>query len=166
MRQEEMRQVAAHQRRRFNELVDVFDTPQPPDVMERLVEIVLAAGPRQGEVVLDVGTGVLIPLIKLYRPSAVFACNLAEKMLQRVREKYPEVRSYGPTSHCCRSGAYAIKCCYAARGIPGSSRVTEIVGCTDITATWSDIKKNHPGREDLSQRQLPLGQPSRCRLAA
>jgi hypothetical protein len=40
MRSEEKKEVAAHQRRRFNELVDIFDTPQPPDVMERLDEIV------------------------------------------------------------------------------------------------------------------------------
>jgi SAM-dependent methyltransferase len=96
MRPEEKAQVAAHQRRRFNELVDVFDTPQPPHVMERLGEIVSAATLCQGEVVLDVGTGVgvLVPLIRLYRPSVILACDLAEKMLQRVREKYPEVRTH------------------------------------------------------------------------
>jgi SAM-dependent methyltransferase len=96
MRSEEKGQVAAHQRRRFNELVDVFDVPQPPDVVERLGQIVSAARLRRGEVVLDVGTGVgvLIPLVKSYLPSAIFACDLAEKMLQRVREKYPEVRTY------------------------------------------------------------------------
>ena len=33
---EEAKAVAEHQRRRFNELVDVFDRPQPPEVMERL----------------------------------------------------------------------------------------------------------------------------------
>jgi ubiquinone/menaquinone biosynthesis C-methylase UbiE len=96
MRPEEKAQVAAHQRRRFNEVVDVFDTPQPADVMERLGEIVSAAKLRQGEVVLDVGTGVgvLVPLIRLYRPSVILACDLAEKMLQRLREKFPEVRTY------------------------------------------------------------------------
>ncbi len=96
MRPEEKEEVAAHQRRRFNELVDIFDTPQPPDVMERLGEIVSAAKLRVGEVVLDVGTGVgvLIPLIKSYHPSVILACDLAQKMLQRVGEKYPEVRTY------------------------------------------------------------------------
>jgi SAM-dependent methyltransferase len=96
MRPEEKEEVAAHQRRRFNELVDIFDTPQPPGVMERLKEIVSAAKLRQGEVVLDVGTGVgvLIPLIKSHHPSVILACDLAEKMLQRVQEKYPEVRTY------------------------------------------------------------------------
>jgi ubiquinone/menaquinone biosynthesis C-methylase UbiE len=96
MRPKEKEEVAAHQHRRFNELVEVFDTPQPTHVMERLSQIVSAAGLRQGEVVLDVGTGVgvLIPLIRSYRPSAILAGDLAEKMLQRLWEKYPEVRTY------------------------------------------------------------------------
>jgi ubiquinone/menaquinone biosynthesis C-methylase UbiE len=93
---EDKRQVAAHQRRRFNELVDAFDTPQPHEVMGRLEQIVAAARLRPGEAVLDVGTGVgvLIPLIKSYRPAVISACDLAERMLQRVREKHPEVRTY------------------------------------------------------------------------
>jgi ubiquinone/menaquinone biosynthesis C-methylase UbiE len=92
MQQEKKREVAAHQRRHFYELVD---TPQAPGVMERLREVVAAASLRPEEVVLDVetGVGVLVPLIKFYHPSAVFACDLAEKMLQRVREKYPPVRA-------------------------------------------------------------------------
>jgi len=88
--------IADHQRRRFNELVDVFDQPQPLEVMERLQEIVSSAGLRSGEVVLDVGTGVgvLIPLIQSYQPAAVLACDVAEKMLQRVQNKYPAVRTF------------------------------------------------------------------------
>jgi precorrin-6B methylase 2 len=95
---EEAKAIAEHQRRRFNEneLVDVFDRPQPPGVMARLWEIVASAELRPGEVVLDVGTGagVLIPLIQSYQPSTVLACDVAEKMLQRVQEKYPPVRTY------------------------------------------------------------------------
>jgi SAM-dependent methyltransferase len=93
---EEARRIADHQRRRFNELVDVFDRPQPLEVMARLREIVSSAGLRSGEVVLDVGTGagVLIPLIQSYQPAAVLACDVAEKMLQRVQDKYPAVRTY------------------------------------------------------------------------
>ncbi len=89
-------QIAEHQRRRFNELVDVFDTPQPPDVMARLQEIVAAVALASGEVVLDVGTGagVLIPLIQTYHPSVILACDLAENMLQRVKQKYPSVSTY------------------------------------------------------------------------
>ncbi|MGA8877187.1 MAG: class I SAM-dependent methyltransferase, partial [Candidatus Korobacteraceae bacterium] len=51
---------------------------------------------RPGAVVLDVGTGVgvLIPLIQSYQPSTVLACDVAEKMLQRVQVKYPGIRTY------------------------------------------------------------------------
>ena len=93
---EEAKEVAEHQRRRFNELVDVFDRPQPPDAMARLREIVASAELRPGAVVLDVGTGVgvLIPLIQSYQPSTVLACDVAEKMLQRVQDKYPGIRTY------------------------------------------------------------------------
>jgi ubiquinone/menaquinone biosynthesis C-methylase UbiE len=93
---DEKREVAARQRRYFNALVDVFDTPQPEDVMDRLQKIVAAAGLHQGEVILDVGTGVgvLIPLIESYHPSLVLACDVAEKMLERVRKKYPQARSF------------------------------------------------------------------------
>jgi len=64
---EEAKAVAEHQRRRFNELVDVFDRPQPPEVMARLRKIVASVELHPGAVVLDVGTGagVLIPLIVL-----------------------------------------------------------------------------------------------------
>src|SRR5271165_4945051 len=94
---EEAKAVAEHQRRRFNELVDVFDRPQPPEVMARLREIVASAELHPGAAVLDVGTGagVLIPLIQSYQPSAVLTCDVAEKMLQRVQDKYPNrVRTY------------------------------------------------------------------------
>lgn len=88
--------IVEDQRRRFNELVDVFDTTQPLEVMARLEEIVAAACLSPGEVVLDVGTGVgvLIPLIEKYHPSAVLACDLAEKMLERLTQKHPAVRTY------------------------------------------------------------------------
>ena len=95
MSPEQALQIAEAQRHRFNELVDVFDTPQPPEVMARLEEIVVSACLSPGEVVLDVGAGagVLIPLIENYRPSAVLACDLAEKMLERVIQKHPTVRT-------------------------------------------------------------------------
>jgi SAM-dependent methyltransferase len=85
--------IASDQRRRFNRLVDVFDAPQPQDVMDRLRRIVDAAGIRPGETVLDVGAGVgvLIPLIESFRPSRILACDLAEQMLARVHRKYPQV---------------------------------------------------------------------------
>ena len=42
----------------FNERVGDFDVPQPRPVIERLTEVVGAAGLRPEEVVLDIGTGV------------------------------------------------------------------------------------------------------------
>jgi SAM-dependent methyltransferase len=74
--------------------VDVFDVPQPADVIDRLRQIVAAAQLRTGEIVLDVGTGVgvLIPLIERYQPSAVLACDLSERMLARLHQKHPDVR--------------------------------------------------------------------------
>ena len=93
---EQALQIAEEQRRRFNDLVEVFDTLQPAEVMARLAEIVAAACLSSGEVVLDVGTGagVLIPLIENHHPSAILACDLAEKMLERVSQKHPAVRTY------------------------------------------------------------------------
>jgi SAM-dependent methyltransferase len=95
MLSEEAKRIADHQRRRFNDLVDVFDRPQPLEVMARLREIVSSAGLRPGEIILDVGTGVgvLIPLIQSYQPGTVLACDVAEKMLQRVQDKYPAVHT-------------------------------------------------------------------------
>jgi len=91
---EEARRIAARQREQFNLLADVFDVPQPADVMDRLRQVVAAAGLRRGDAVLDVGTGagVLIPLIEAYRPSLMLACDVAEEMLERVRRRYPQTR--------------------------------------------------------------------------
>jgi ubiquinone/menaquinone biosynthesis C-methylase UbiE len=81
------------QRRYFNENVDIFEPPLPKGVPARLQATVQASGLRPGEKVLDVGTGtgILIPYMLKYRPSAIHACDIAEKMLERVKHKFPRV---------------------------------------------------------------------------
>ena len=88
--------AALSQRQYFNERVGDFDVPQPRPVIERLTEVVGAAGLRPGEVVLDIGAGVgvLIPLIQSFKPSRIIACDIAEKMLQRLQQKYPQVQTF------------------------------------------------------------------------
>ena len=79
------------QRDVFNKAVNFFDGPLEQDVPERLEKIVAAAGIVEGDTVLDVGsgTGVLVPLIKAYGPEKIFACDIAEAMLVRLKEHYP-----------------------------------------------------------------------------
>lgn len=52
--------------------------------------------------VLDVGTGVglLISLIQSFRPARIIACDLAEKMLEWLKQKYPQVDIYHTDVSC------------------------------------------------------------------
>ena len=87
--------AAPSQREYFNERVGDFDVPQPQPVIERLREVVGAARLHPDEVVLDIGSGVgvLIPLIESFKPSRIVACDVAEKMLQRLQQKHPRVQT-------------------------------------------------------------------------
>jgi ubiquinone/menaquinone biosynthesis C-methylase UbiE len=87
---EEMNEL---QREYFNENVDLFEPPLPKGVPARLEATVKAGGLQPREKVLDVGTGtgILINYILKYRPSEIHACDLAENMLERVKEKFPRV---------------------------------------------------------------------------
>ena len=87
--------AAPSQREYFNERVAHFDVPQPQPVIERLREAVGAARLHPDEVVLDIGSGVgvLIPLIESFKPSRIIACDIAEKMLQRLQQKHPRVQT-------------------------------------------------------------------------
>lgn len=77
---EQMEEVNKLQKRHFNENVDLFEPPLPKGVPERLKATVKASRLRQGERILDVGTGtgILIPYILKYDPSEIHVCDLAE----------------------------------------------------------------------------------------
>jgi SAM-dependent methyltransferase len=89
--EQELQRTNQLQREHFNQLIHVFDPPLPEGVPERLKRIVASAKIAKGDVVLDVGTGtgILVPLIKGYEPDAIFACDLSDKMLAHLQEKYP-----------------------------------------------------------------------------
>jgi SAM-dependent methyltransferase len=87
---DELRAINALQRDYFNRNVDLFEPPLPEGVPERLGQIIQAAAIQAGESVLDVGTGtgILIPHILEFAPLEVHVCDLAEKMLSRVKDKF------------------------------------------------------------------------------
>ena len=95
---ERIKELNELQRRYFNENVDIFEPPLPRGVPARLKATVKAGGIQPGDKVLDVGTGtgILISFILKYRPSKVHACDLAENMLERVKQKFP-----GVLTHLC-----------------------------------------------------------------
>ena len=95
---EQIKELNELQRRYFNENVDIFEPPLPRGVPARLKATVKAGGIQRGDKVLDIGTGtgILISFILKYRPSEVHACDLAENMLERVKQKFP-----GVLTHLC-----------------------------------------------------------------
>ena len=82
----------------FNGLYDRFLVDLAPDVIERMGRIVAAGAIEPGEVVLDVGTGTgaLLPQIHACGPDRVVVCDLSEKMLEQVAQRYPGVER----NHC------------------------------------------------------------------
>jgi SAM-dependent methyltransferase len=83
------------QRDFFSELMHVFDPPLPEGVLERLKKIVACARIGKGDVVLDVGTGtgILVPLIQVYEPETIVACDLSDLMLAHLQELYPYAKT-------------------------------------------------------------------------
>ncbi|MGB7919780.1 MAG: class I SAM-dependent methyltransferase [Desulfobacterales bacterium] len=83
------------QRDHFNRLYHLFDPPLPAGVPGRLEKIVAAAAIETGDTVLDVGTGtgILIPIIRHYEPGCIYACDLSEEMLRRLKENYSGVKT-------------------------------------------------------------------------
>jgi ubiquinone/menaquinone biosynthesis C-methylase UbiE len=90
---EQIEEINALQKKYFNDKVELFEAPLPKGVPERLKITVKESGLRSGEKVLDVGTGtgILITFILKYGPSEIHACDLSGNMLQRVKEKFPQV---------------------------------------------------------------------------
>ena len=93
--EEQIERVNQDQRDFFSGLLHVFDPPLPEGVPERLEQIVASADIVIGDAVLDVGTGtgILVPLIQHYEPDTIFACDLSEAMLVRLKEQYPYART-------------------------------------------------------------------------
>lgn len=89
--EEEIKRISQIQRDFFSGLLHIFDPPLPEGVPERLEQIVACASIAKGDVVLDVGTGtgILVPIIKGYEPDTIYACDLSEAMLVRLKEQYP-----------------------------------------------------------------------------
>jgi len=93
--QQEVDRINRLQQQRFNELFYKFEPPLPENVPERLEKIVANGQIEKDEVVLDVGsgTGILIPIIRKYSPSRIYACDLSDKMLEQLNKNYPEVKT-------------------------------------------------------------------------
>ena len=96
---EQIEEMDRLQRRYFNENVDLFEPPLPEGVPERLAATVKAGRIGRGEKVMDVGTGtgILIPYLLRRGPSEIHACDLAENMLRRVKEKFPGALAVPPS---------------------------------------------------------------------
>jgi ubiquinone/menaquinone biosynthesis C-methylase UbiE len=93
MTQKEIDRINQMQRQHFNELFHMFEPPLPEGVPDRLEKIVAHGTIEKEDVVLDVGsgTGILIPMIRKYGPSRIYACDLSENMLEQLKKNYPEV---------------------------------------------------------------------------
>ena len=92
---EEVQRINRLQRNSFDKLYQVFEPPLPEGVPERLEKIVAHGKINRGDTVLDVGsgTGILIPIIKKYKPGCIHACDLSGRMLEQLRKNYPYVKT-------------------------------------------------------------------------
>ena len=89
--QKRIREINMAQRDFFSNIIDVFEPPLPIGVPARLRQIVASGGIKKGDTVLDVGsgTGILVPVIKEYNPEKIYACDLSETMLEKLKSNYP-----------------------------------------------------------------------------
>ena len=93
--EEEIQRINRVQRNTFDELYRLFEPPLPEGVPERLEKIVANGRINKGDTVLDVGsgTGILVPIIKKYKPGRVNACDLSRRMLEQLRNNYPYAKT-------------------------------------------------------------------------
>ena len=93
--EEEIQRINQLQRISFDKLYQLFEPPLPEGVPERLEEIVANGNIAKGDTVLDVGsgTGILIPIIKKYKPGNIYACDLSRRMLEQLIKNYPYVKT-------------------------------------------------------------------------
>ncbi len=90
---EEVERINRLQRIRFDRSFRLFEPPLPEGVPERLERIVAEGRIEKNDAVLDVGsgTGILVPTIRKYAPSQIYACDLSDNMLAQLKKNYPEV---------------------------------------------------------------------------
>lgn len=93
--EEEVQRINRLQQNSFDKIYKLFEPPLPEGVPERLEKIVAHGRISKGDTVLDVGsgTGILIPIIKKYRPGCIHACDLSEEMLAQLKKNYPYVKT-------------------------------------------------------------------------
>jgi len=93
---EEIDRINRIQQERFDQSYHLFEPPLPQGVPERLDIIVAAAGIKEGDTVLDVGTGtgILIPVIQKYHPDNIIACDLSKEMLGQLKKNYSDVETF------------------------------------------------------------------------
>ena len=93
--EEEVQRINRLQQNSFDKIYKLFEPPLPEGVPKRLEKIVAHGRITRGDTVLDVGsgTGILIPIIKKYRPGCIHACDLSEEMLKQLRTNYPDVKA-------------------------------------------------------------------------
>lgn len=90
MSEDEVQRINELQRQLFDKVYRLFEPPLPEGVPKRLERIVASGEVKKGATVLDVGsgTGIMVPLIREYEPARIYACDLSEAMLRRLRENY------------------------------------------------------------------------------
>jgi len=93
--EEEVQRINRLQQDSFDKIYQVFEPPLPEGVPERLEKIVAHGKITRGDTVLDVGsgTGILIPIIRKYRPGSIHACDLSDAMLAQLKKNYPYVKT-------------------------------------------------------------------------